>query len=287
MSKTASDLVLLAEQNGALAATAAVLAGAADGIIYAADAGGLESLSIGGRPALLAIDRIGRVVHLSALPQDGDLTALCDRLEPHFRLEAPRCCTTSAPALILPNVLAPKTCRALIEHFENSPHQQGMMASISNGDAVAKLDESKKRRRDIELTPDAPLHAEIVAALARRIAPEIKRAFQAQITFADRILIARYDDDGGWFKRHRDDTAPQTAFREFAVSLNLNTSAYEGGELLFPEFDDHRYSPPTGGAIVFSASLLHEAAPVTKGRRYVLLTFLCTAAAQARLSQAA
>ena len=70
---------------------------------------------------------------------------------------------------------------------------------------------------------------------------------------------------------------------DFAISLNLNTHEYEGGELCFPEFDDHRYNPPAGGALVFSASLLHEAMPVTRGSRYVLLSFLGSAAAQAKL----
>ena len=70
---------------------------------------------------------------------------------------------------------------------------------------------------------------------------------------------------------------------EFAISINLNTEDYEGGELLFPEFDDHRYSPPSGAAIIFSASLLHEAAPVTRGSRYVALSFLCSAGAMARM----
>ena len=32
--------------------------------------------------------------------------------------------------------------------------------------------------------------------------------------------------------------------------------------------------PGTGGAIVFSGSLLHEVMPVTAGERFVLLTFL-------------
>ncbi len=64
--------------------------------------------------------------------------------------------------------------------------------------------------------------------------------------------------------------------------MNLNTGEYEGGELLFPEYNDHRYCPPAGGGIIFSASLLHEAAPVTSGRRYVLLTFLHGEAAEAR-----
>ncbi len=101
---------------------------------------------------------------------------------------------------------------------------------------------------------------------------------------ADRILVARYDDSGGYFRRHRDNAAPQTAFREFAISINLNTQDYDGGELLFPEFDDHRYSPPARSAIIFSASLLHEAAPVTRGSRYVALSFLCSARAMERVS---
>ena len=72
------------------------------------------------------------------------------------------------------------------------------------------------------------------------------------------------------------------AFRQFAVSLNLNTGDYEGGELEFPEFGDALYLPAIGAAAVFSASLLHAARPVTKGRRYVLLTFLHDQAAEAR-----
>lgn len=179
---------------------------------------------------------------------------------------------------------AGRSARALIDHFEASPHAAGVMAAFSDGGAYAKLDESKKKRRDTELTPECPLYGEVVDLLSGRVVPEIKRAFQVDIANADRILIARYDDTGGYFKRHRDNTAPHTAFREFAISLNLNTDEYEGGELLFPEFDDTRYSPPAGGAMVFSAALLHEAAPVTKGSRYVLLSFLGSAEAQGRLT---
>ena len=39
------------------------------------------------------------------------------------------------------------------------------------------------------------------------------------------------------------------------------------------------YRPPTGGAVVFSCSLLHEATPVTKGLRYATLPFLYDEAA--------
>jgi len=49
---------------------------------------------------------------------------------------------------------------------------------------------------------------------------------------------------------------------------------YEGGHLRFAEYAPHLYRPVAGGAIAFSCSLLHEVLPVTRGLRYVLLSFL-------------
>ncbi len=255
-----------------------------DFLIFLTWADGLESLDLGGAAPAILIDRGARIVDVIPLTEDSDVP---DRVRLSFNRvssASSQIHAACAPALILPNVASPDLCKALIAHFEASPHAAGVMASFSDGAAYAKLDESKKKRRDTELTPDCPLYQDVLGLLSKRVVPEIKRAFQADIANADRILIARYDDTGGYFKRHRDNGAPHTAFREFAISLNLNTHEYEGGELLFPEFDDHRYNPPAGGAIVFSAALLHEAAPVTKGSRYVLLSFLGSAAAQARLN---
>ncbi len=81
------------------------------------------------------------------------------------------------------------------------------------------------------------------------------------MSHTDRILVARYDDSGGYFRRHRDNIGTSVAFRQFALSVNLNAEAYEGGYLLFPEYNDHRYRPRTGEGMVFSASLLHEGDP--------------------------
>ena len=70
-----------------------------------------------------------------------------------------------------------------------------------------------------------------------------------------------------------------------AVTINLNAEDYEGGDLAFPEFGALTYRPATGDAVVFSCSLLHEALPVTRGRRYAFLPFLYDEAT-ARLRQA-
>lgn len=96
----------------------------------------------------------------------------------------------------------------------------------------------------------------------------------------ERYIVARYvGEDGGFFKAHRDNTTRGTAHRRFACTINLNAEDYEGGDLCFPEFGTNTYRASTGGAIVFSCSLLHEARPVTTGERYAFLPFFYDEAA--------
>ena len=278
------DLVPVAPQTAPFTARFGADPQAADLLVYASGGSGIEFIQRDGAAAAILIDRGGRVLDIHAVDEETEMAGWLGRFARLLASRGSQVRTAAAPVLIVPNIAPPELCKALIDHFEASPHAAGVMASFSDGGAYAKLDEAKKKRRDTELTAESPLYAEVLSLLSGRVVPEIKRAFQADIANADRILIARYDDTGGYFKRHRDNAAPHTAFREFAISLNLNTHQYEGGEILFPEYDDARYNPPAGGAIVFSASLLHEAAPVTRGSRYVLLSFLGSAAAQTRLT---
>jgi predicted 2-oxoglutarate/Fe(II)-dependent dioxygenase YbiX len=137
---------------------------------------------------------------------------------------------------------------------------------------VAEFDELK-RRRDI-LVEDEPLRLAIAERLERRLFPFIARAFGAEARRIERYLISCYDaEDGGVFHAHRDNTTFQTAHRKFACSINLNAD-FTGGDLRFPEFGPRTYRPPEGGAVVFACGLMHEARPVTSGRRYAFLPFL-------------
>ena len=79
---------------------------------------------------------------------------------------------------------------------------------------------------------------------------------------------------GGHFRPHRDNTTPGAAHRRVACTINLDADDYEGGDLRFPEFRRRTYRAPTGGAVIFSCSLLHEARPVMRGTRYAFLPFL-------------
>ncbi len=226
--------------------------------------------------AVVVIDRCGRIVAGSEVaerrPEElaAESVAAVTRLGP----EAAHECVMPAPLLAVPGLLDPSTCRELIERFEaGGSFDSGISGSGPDGRPLDRLDHDRKCRRDLLLQPGDGIHEPVLDLLARRCVPEIRRAFQYHMRSVDRILVARYDASIGHFKRHRDDAAPAVAHRKFALSANLNTGEYEGGHLLFPEFNNHRYRPALGEGLVFSASLLHEATRVLSGRRYVLLTF--------------
>ena len=236
-----------------------------------------------GKACVLAVDRAQRVItRIDGGAPDAAADAMLAALRA-LTHEAPREVSRPSPVLIVPNLIGDALRRALIDHFECGRQVDGAMASMdADGQGISRVDAAKKHRRDCTLEPGEALHGAVLDVLGGRLLPEIKKAFQADVAHVDRILIARYDDTGGYFRRHRDNSAAQVAFRQFALSLNLNTGDYEGGALRFPEFSDDAYQPPAGSACVFSASLLHEATPVTRGSRYVLLTFLHDDAAEAR-----
>ena len=185
-----------------------------------------------------------------------------------------------APVLILPRVFEPELCQQLIGLYDaHGGSPSGVMRDIG-GRTVGVLDNFKSRR-DF-LIEDPALRAELLSRISRRIAPQIARVFQFRVTRLERYLVACYDaETGGYFRAHRDNETFGTMHRKFAVSINLNAEDFEGGDLCFPEFGPRTYRPPTGGAVIFSCALQHEATPVTRGRRYAFLPFLYDEAGQA------
>lgn len=181
---------------------------------------------------------------------------------------------TPAPVLVTPRIFSPQLCQALIAYYQRQGGQESGFMREQDGRTVLATDSSFKRRRD-QVILDEALQGAVLFGIRERLAPEIYKAFQFQVTRIERHIVACYDSaDQGFFRPHRDNTTKGTAHRKFAVSLNLNTGEYEGGCLRFPEFGRQTYSAPLGGALVFSCSLLHEATPVASGRRYAYLPFL-------------
>lgn len=189
-----------------------------------------------------------------------------------------------APILVLPRVFEPSFCRDLIKLYDAQGGSESGFMREKDGKTVAMLDSGFKRRKDFmfDHTPEqADLRGQIRARLNRRLIPAIQKAFQFEVTRIERYIVACYEGETkGFFKAHRDNTTRGTAHRRFACTLNLNAEEYDGGDLRFPEFGTCSYRAPTGGAVVFSCSLLHEATPVTRGKRYAFLPFLYDEAAE-------
>ena len=231
--------------------------------------------------ALAVVDRNQRLAEI--VNPDGAGTpaaralALCEKLSAAMQ---PTVVTMQAPVLIVPNVLDPEHCARLVRHWETGQRFEGGVANseVGRNVPVGRI----KVREDVVLPDLGPEAQALFAAFRRRLFPEVRKAFNFRITRAESLRLGCYAaDDGGHFTLHRDDTTPYTAHRRFAMSLNLNTGAYDGGYLCFPEYGAHQYSVDTGGAVVFSCSLLHEATRITRGRRFVLLGFFYGEAEQA------
>jgi predicted 2-oxoglutarate/Fe(II)-dependent dioxygenase YbiX len=174
-----------------------------------------------------------------------------------------------APVLVLPRVFEPDFCSQVVRLWHKGDHKDSGVSSRYGNVDVAEL----KRTEDYMIV-EPMMQKAISDRLAYRIGPELAKAFafDREFTFDAHVVLSYSAEGNHFFSAHRDNGAPTTADRAFAVSLNLNDD-FEGGELVFPEYSGVRVSPPLGAAAVFSCSVLHEALPVTRGRRFVLTTF--------------
>ena len=179
---------------------------------------------------------------------------------------------SSAPVLVVPRVFDRSFCEHLIAAYERAGGRE--IGSIEHGgQAVDQFDPNFRKRSDFYISDEATV-SRTRELLERRLLPMVNRAFQFRTTRIERYLVGCYNaETGGYFRPHRDNTAPVVAHRRFAVTINLNDD-YVGGNLRFPEFGYQAFRTEPGAAIVFSCSLLHEVIPVTGNRRYAFLSFL-------------
>jgi len=178
-------------------------------------------------------------------------------------------CEVPAPILVLPRVFEAGFCDDLIGLYdEQAARDSGFMR-----DNVEIFDYSFKRRRDYFID-DEEVKNVILKRISLCVVPEIRKLFFMKITRMERYLIGCYSaEEEAHFRPHRDNGQVVTAHRRFALSIALNDD-FEGGELMFPEYNQRHHRIPKGWCIVFPCAVLHAVTRVTKGRRYVFLPFL-------------
>ncbi len=245
------------------------------GFLQDADGRAAGAYRTAGSPTAFLLDRSLRV--RTSLPfADGDAVARAAselRRELAWDPNATREIAAQAPLLVVPDVLSPEQCAALVQVWQDEGHQETGVEASAGGRRVEQVSNAMKRRTD-HIVAEPQRSREIAAVVGRRVMPEIARAFAYRATHFEGFKIVCYEaSDRGFFSAHRDNLSPSTAHRRFALTLNLSDD-YEGGQLRFPEYGPDLYRPPAGAALLFSCSLLHEVLDVTAGRRFVLLSFL-------------
>jgi predicted 2-oxoglutarate/Fe(II)-dependent dioxygenase YbiX len=214
------------------------------------------------------VDPAGRIAGLLAEPTPAAVSKLAEQL---YNATSPEVVHAKAPVLLIERVADSALCHTLIEYWQGREKLANTVGSESGNVANADI----KRRQDVQLD-DPKLFVELRDCIVRRVLPAMTQAFHARINVIEAPMIGCYPAaSGGWFRAHRDNTSRFNAHRQYALSLNLNDAdEYDGGAVRFPEYGRELYRPSKGAGLVFSCSLLHEAMPVTRGRRMGAFTFL-------------
>ncbi len=212
----------------------------------------------------------------------GEMLAACRTVDGRTRDDV---VVMQPPVLIVPNVFERDFCRQLIDYWASHDKQADMVSSNQSAAGGRRAKATLKRRQDTPIV-DLELTREVVNRLGRRAGPTIWKAFRTMANSFETFRVGCYTaEERGFFGRHWDNTTPGTGHRKLGMVVNLNAGEYEGGALTFPEFGHQRYRTNTGDAVIFSCSLLHEALPVTAGRRYGLFGFLFDEAGAKQLKE--
>ena len=219
-----------------------------------------------------------RGIHPDTADGDALSTALAASLDGLVPAAQTRPGEMHPPVLIVPDILSAADCRRLITVYSMRGQkfvEPGHNVSGQTTDYKMRIPDYGREDRVDHWVVDQDTNGLIDSRLQPRLLPEIQKAFQYRVSRRETYRIARYGGArGGRPIPHRDNTQANVAHRRFAVTINLNSEAFEGGSLRFPEFSDHRYRPESGAAIVFSCSLLHEVMAVEDGTRFALLAFV-------------
>lgn len=114
------------------------------------------------------------------------------------------------------------------------------------------------------------LYSEFERRIDLQVKPLVKKLWQLDLTKQSDTQLLKYEV-GGHYRPHRD-TGADLEKRLFSVVCYLNDD-FEGGRTLFPPLE-YAVTPIAGLAVLFPSHYLHGSEPVTKGRKFVLVSWL-------------
>lgn len=157
----------------------------------------------------------------------------------------------------------------VIEYIIN---KTGDDSNFHDGRVGVRVNPKQKLRKDLFFS-SRDVIANIDNYIYNRLYDNIKEYFNVDIIYREIWKVGYYDSkDGGFYNLHTDD-ARETKYRKVSMVCALSDpDDYEGGLLHFPGLKKE-FKLKKGSIIVFDSKLMHGVTPITKGRRYVLVSF--------------
>jgi PKHD-type hydroxylase len=167
-----------------------------------------------------------------------------------------------------PNVFSAEECQRLI-NLPIPAVDAGIDARSPGGERV---DYDFRRTRDRAVPPDAA-HAWIYQRLGNLAVAANREAYHFQLNQVMTVNVLEYNPEG-FFDWHVDLGVGLYSERKLSMVTFLTPpEEYEGGELCFMD----RGPPlrlPRGTTVIFPSYLLHRVAPVTRGNRFTLVSWI-------------
>jgi len=145
--------------------------------------------------------------------------------------------------------------------------------TVEDDDGVSESlqDVSTRSARILDRVQGAAITEDFDARVRRHVLPAIREIWDVDLHDLNGTQLVEYQP-GGHYSTHQD-SGGAFADRYFTVVAYLNAD-FDGGHTSFPTLP-HVTHPETGKAVFFPSSYHHCAEPVTRGEKYVLITWVC------------
>lgn len=186
--------------------------------------------------------------------------------------------------LIKPNVINQQGLQEIVSHIKSSTAEDLSVFDAETTNATGRTSwRVDKQTRDTQIVPMGYLFPKIEDLLRNAVHQIINPFYQQEVNSSEIPQILSYGI-GGHYKPHIDGESiwvtprgekiwKKSTDRDLSIVLFLNND-FEGGDFVFPELKV-RVRPEPGMMVCFPSNhhYMHGVEPVTKGRRYSIVTW--------------
>jgi len=164
-------------------------------------------------------------------------------------------------------------CAAVVVEARRIGAWHAAEITVENDDGTPESieDTSTRSAYILDRTKGAPILDEFEARVRRRLIPAIRQIWDVDLYELIGTQLVHYQP-GGHYDAHQD-AGGVFANRYFTVVCYLNAD-FDGGHTSFPTLP-HVTRPEAGKTIFFPSRYYHCAQPVTRGEKFVLITWVC------------